>query len=771
MIGGGAQLPPGMGPDAAAAAAAAAAVQAPPTATPVPVTQTDSQTTQLNTMAAALVGGGTGGFGAQSSIDTLMQAGGPQEVQAPPDATQDKISFVLNNMSPTNVPAKSEELRQIIEEAECVPWFAHYLVVKRVSLEPNFHGIYATMVECLAMKPLNNAILQATLSNARVLISSGKIRSSSSERSLLKNLGAWLGLITLARNKPLLLRDLDMKELICDAYERGLLIAVVPFVAKILDAASASRVFMPPNPWVMDHDGLGGALPGARPQAQPQVRDRGAREDAQGRVVEVMSSKRLAMRTQDRTQTCDFANRAGALAAGLGGGLTSGFGGGLGSGSMMGVGGGTFAAGGAGGMGIPGCRTCDASAPPFGAQMSAGQLGSFGQAPPPPPPPGRRARRCSSCSRSSSSSSSRWRRRRRRRSRRRRRRRPAQLGSLTGAAAAAGDDQTVIPNLATYVHINGGLQLFAAQPQLKRVVPVAIDRAIRDIITPVVERSVTISCVTTRELMLKDFAMEPDETRMRKAAQLMVQNLAGSLALVTCKEPLRVACGNHLRSLLQQAGADAQLMEQVVQVCAADNLDLGCTLIEKAATEKAVRDVEEALAPAFAIRRKHREQTGLPYYDMSIFTNGRYPASLPEALRPKPGGLLPAAPRLQDAGAHPAHRRDGHRPRSDPWRHRRRRRGGPGPRRVRRTAVRAAGGRRRCLRRGGDAGGAGAAGDGGVARARHPGCGSADGLAGMAAAMGGAQLPSGWRRPPASSRRRRGGGRGVGRGAQLSPPR
>ena len=111
--------------------------------------------------------------------------------------------------------------------------------------------------------------------------------------------------------------------------------------------------------------------------------------------------------------------------------------------------------------------------------------------------------------------------------------------------------------------------------------------------------------------MLKDFAMEPDEIRMRKAAQHMVQNLAGSLALVTCKEMLRVACSNHLRQLLQQAGADAQLMEQVVQVCSSDNLDLGCTLIEKAATEKAVRDVEEALAPAFAIRRKHREQTGV----------------------------------------------------------------------------------------------------------------------------------------------------------------
>ena len=37
-----------------------------------------------------------------------------------------------------------------------------------------------------------------------------------------------------------------------------------------------------------------------------------------------------------------------------------------------------------------------------------------------------------------------------------------------------------------------------------------------------------------------------------------------------------------------------------------------------------MRDIEEALAPAFAIRRKHREQTGLPYYDMSIFTSGRW---------------------------------------------------------------------------------------------------------------------------------------------------
>lgn len=47
-----------------------------------------------------------------------------------------------------------------------------------------------------------------------------------------------------------------------------------------------------------------------------------------------------------------------------------------------------------------------------------------------------------------------------------------------------------------------------------QVVPVAVDRAICEIITPVVERSVTIACMTTNELVLKDFAYEPDDVRL-----------------------------------------------------------------------------------------------------------------------------------------------------------------------------------------------------------------------------------------------------------------
>jgi len=231
----------------------------------------------------------------------------------------------------------------------------------------------------------------------------------------------------------------------------------------------------------------------------------------------------------------------------------------------------------------------------------------------------------------------------------------------TPTSSGGDDEATVIPNLAAYVTVNQSLNELLQQSAqqgtlaslnttaLKRAVPIAVDRAIREIIQPVVERSVTIACITTKEIVTKDFAMESDDNKMRKAGQLMVANLAGSLALVTCREPLRSSVSTHLRQLLtpNTSGSDGKLteqeqnvIEQCVQICATDNLELGCMLIEKAATEKAVRDVDEALSQQLSSRRKHRDQTGQPFYDMSIFGNNqRYPAGLPDQLRPKPGGL------------------------------------------------------------------------------------------------------------------------------------
>lgn len=50
----------------------------------------------------------------------------------------------------------------------------------------------------------------------QVLLGSELIKSSSEERSLLKNLGSWLGKITIGRNQVLRAREIDPKSLIIE---------------------------------------------------------------------------------------------------------------------------------------------------------------------------------------------------------------------------------------------------------------------------------------------------------------------------------------------------------------------------------------------------------------------------------------------------------------------------------------------------------------------------------------------------------------------------
>jgi CCR4-NOT transcription complex subunit 1 len=57
---------------------------------------------------------------------------------------------------------------------------------------------------------------------------------------------------------------------------------------------------------------------------------------------------------------------------------------------------------------------------------------------------------------------------------------------------------------------------------LRRIIADSIDRSIQEILPPVVDRSVTIALITTRELVLKDFAFDPNPDKILKAADLIV---------------------------------------------------------------------------------------------------------------------------------------------------------------------------------------------------------------------------------------------------------
>lgn len=488
---------------------------------------------------------------------------------APPDGVRDQILFIINNIAKDNFESKTEDLRGALTR-DYFNWFANYLVVKRVSTMPNLHPIYLSILDSLDSVDLFNVIIDTTYHNATKLLQSTNITTSSSERSLLRNLGIWLGQITLARNKPLLHRRMNLKKLLIWGYESARLIAVCSFVAKIIEGVKESRVFRPPNPWLMAVLGI--------------MRELYEIEDLKMNIkfeVQVLC-KNVNIRIEDIPRgnvlsTCKIPNK-------------------------------------------------DSRNPDFTIKISANPASQSS--------PSANVIVASSVQVTPSTLPM---------SQSRQPEEDDKQGGDSGTSvnnASFLQEQTVIPNLASYVTINQSLTFFTANPNQRRLVPLAVDRAIREIIQPVVERSVSIANVTTKNLIVKDFYSEPNEVQLRNGAHLMISNLAGSLALVTCKEPLRISISNHLRTLLSQSNVDQATIEQIVQVCSNDNLELGCILIEKASTEKAIRDVDETLAAMVQARRKARE-SGQAFVDNS-FDSIKFFNDLPEPLKPKSGGLNPS---------------------------------------------------------------------------------------------------------------------------------
>nr|GMC82829.1 CCR4-NOT transcription complex subunit 1 isoform X1 [Ipomoea batatas] len=535
-------------------------------------------------------------FGSALNIETLVAAAERREtpIEAPASEVQDKVSFIINNLAIQNVDTKAKEFAEILKE-QYYPWFAQYMVMKRASIEQNFHDLYLKFLDKVNSKALYKEVVQATYENCKVLLGSELIKSSSEERSLLKNLGSWLGKITIGRNQVLRAREIDPKSLIIEAYEKGLMIAVIPFTSKILEPCQSSLAYQPPNPWTMGILGLLAeiyAMPNLKMNLKfdIEVLFKNLGVD----LKDVAPTSLLKDRVREVEGNPDFSNKdAGSSQSQIVTDVKSGL-----------------------------VSTLNQVELPLEAATSSH--------------PGSHSRILSQYAS------------------------PLHLPSATlmeEEKLVALVDQHQIPsgqgiipgqtpfsvsqlptptsNIEQQVIINPRLRALGMHVHFQSVLPIAMDRAIKEIVTSIVHRSVSIATQTTKELVLKDYAMESDETRIRNAAHLMVASLAGSLAHVTCKEPLRGSISSQLRSTLQGLSISSELLEQAVQLVTNDNLDLGCALIEQAATEKAIQTIDETIAQQLAIR-KHRE--GPTFFDSGVYTPGHM-GVLPEALRPKPGRL------------------------------------------------------------------------------------------------------------------------------------
>lgn len=177
----------------------------------------------------------------------------------------------------------------------------------------------------------------------------------------------------------------------------------------------------------------------------------------------------------------------------------------------------------------------------------------------------------------------------------------------------------------------------ANQARLRQIVNGAIRRAVMEIIAPVVERSVTIASIATQNLIRKDFALEADEDRIRKASWQMAEQLSGSLALVTCKEPLRMSMNNYIRVAQAEMPDPSQFPEGAILMCVNDNLDTACRIVEQQAEERSGAEIEACIEDEIIKRRQYRSEHGNePYRDGPY---NRWTAYIPDPFKQTIGGL------------------------------------------------------------------------------------------------------------------------------------
>ncbi|KAM8984624.1 CCR4-NOT transcription complex subunit 1 isoform 17-T17 [Ara ararauna] len=493
-----------------------------------------------------------------TNIDTLLVATDQTErIVEPPENVQEKIAFIFNNLSQSNMTQKVEELKETVKE-EFMPWVSQYLVMKRVSIEPNFHSLYSNFLDTLKNPEFNKMVLNETYRNIKVLLTSDKAAANFSDRSLLKNLGHWLGMITLAKNKPILHTDLDVKSLLLEAYVKGQqeLLYVVPFVAKVLESSVRSVVFRPPNPWTMaimnvlaelhqEHDlklnlkfeievlckNLALDINELKPGSLLKDKDRLKNLDEQ-----LSAPKKDVKQPEELPPITTTASTTPATST-----------------------------------------TCTATVPPQ-PQYSYHDINVY---------------------------------------------------SLGG--------------LAPHITLNPTIPLFQAHPQLKQCVRQAIERAVQELVHPVVDRSIKIAMTTCEQIVRKDFALDSEESRMRVAAHHMMRNLTAGMAMITCREPLLMSIATNLKNSFATAlrAASPQqrdMMEQAAAQLAQDNCELACCFIQKTAVEKAGPEMDKRLATEFELR-KHARQEGRRYCDPVVLT---YQAErMPEQIRLKVGGVDP----------------------------------------------------------------------------------------------------------------------------------
>ena len=467
---------------------------------------------------------------AKSNDFTCLHIDGPlrEDFQEPNEETKETVLFILNNVSERNIEIKFVDLKSKLLE-EHFQWFANYLVDQRIKAQLNFQPLYQDLLDRFDDKTLWSEVTRESYVCAFRMLNAESTMNSSSERSLLKNMGMWIGSVTLGRNQPVRFRNISFRDLLVQAHDSARLVVAIPFTCNVLSMASDSTLFRPPCAWTLE------IL-----QILVELYHFGELKLQLKFEIEILC-KKLGV-DEKKLEPSEV---------------------------------------------IRSSRTHDDASSILAPPISDGLQG-FGD------PLITRA-----------------------------------LSDRYGANVSVPELADIAPLLKHNYTLPPGSP--SAHNRLRQILVQSVERAVQEICAPVVERSVAIATISSSQMVTKDFATEPDPARLQDAAHKTVKNLSGSLALVTCKEPLKTGISSNIRMMVNRDIPDHALPEGVILMFINDNLEAVCGLIEKAAETTSVTEIDKQIEHEVDARK-----AGEPFVPPEL---SRWSYNIPDPFKPSRGGL------------------------------------------------------------------------------------------------------------------------------------
>lgn len=156
----------------------------------------------------------------------------------------------MENYNQKKLIEKASEINKLINNDETSIKVFSYIIVTTQIIQSKNILYFNELFNIINNQLLNKYILKYTIKYIQTLLRIKSLYIEEKAFNILKNLGTWLGLMTILKNKPILAKDIDFRELITDSFKNGQLITTIPFICKVFAFISKSKIFTLNNPWI-----------------------------------------------------------------------------------------------------------------------------------------------------------------------------------------------------------------------------------------------------------------------------------------------------------------------------------------------------------------------------------------------------------------------------------------------------------------------------------------------------------------------------------------